>query len=190
MLIAETTLEDVLALSTPYNNQASLLPVPFGAALFTGAWGGIGAGQMFVAFSWSSQTLVRPDTSTLSLPAPPAALSLVGGDLGQVAGGTRGATTLWARRGLVKDGHICALSGEQSLAVSANNVLTVAAPTNPGGYDGWCVLVGPGLPDPVRHELSRAERALQHGPEPVHERVARGRGLRGSEPLDDLLLLP
>src|SRR6266566_3252830 len=142
MLIAEPTLEDVLALSTPYNNQASLLPVPFAAALFTGAWGGIGAGQMFVAFSWSSQTLVRPDTSTLSLPAPPAALSLAAGDLGQQAGGTRGATTLWARRGLVKDGHICALSGEQSLAISANNVLTIAAPTNPGGYDGWCVMVG------------------------------------------------
>ncbi len=126
------------------NPQGSVLPVPFGASLFTGSWGGIGVGQMFVAFSWTSQTLRYPDGSTLTLPAPPAGIALAAGDLNQVAGGTRGATTLFARRGLVKDGHVYALSGSQSFAVSANNRLTVAAPTAVPGYDGWCVMVDSG----------------------------------------------
>jgi len=134
---------DGSSISTGYNTQGSILPIPFGASLFTGSWGGIGTGQMFVAFSWASQTLRKPDGSTLTLPAPPAALSLVTGDLGQVAGGTRGATTLFVRRGLVKDGHVCAVSAEPAgFVVNVNNLLTVAAPTNPGGYDGWCVLIG------------------------------------------------
>jgi len=133
---------DGSSISTPYNNQGSVLPIPFKGNLFTGFWGGIGSGQMYVAFLWTTQTLYKPDGSTLTLPGPPAALSLAGGDLGQIAGGVRGATTLWARRGLVKDGHVYALSGEQSFAVSANNRLTVAAPAAVPGYDGWCVLVG------------------------------------------------
>ncbi len=128
--------------STAHNPQGSVLPIPFKGNLFTGFWGGIGSGQMYVAFLWTTQTLYKPDGSTLTLPGPPAALSLAGGDLGQIAGGVRGATTLWARRGLVKDGHVYALSGEQSFAVSANNRLTVAAPAAVPGYDGWCVLVG------------------------------------------------
>jgi hypothetical protein len=45
----------------------------------------------------------------------------------------------------LKDGHLEALSAEsQSLAVLANNRLTVATPAAVAGYDGWCVMVGTG----------------------------------------------
>lgn len=125
--------------STAHNPQGAILPVPFGGSLFTGAWGGIGAGQMFVAFSWAAQTLRLPDGSTISMPVPPAPLSAP--TLGQTAGGTRGALTLFARIGLVKDGHVYAVSSEASFAVSANNLLTITSPGSVAGYDGWCVLI-------------------------------------------------
>lgn len=134
--------DGTLRISTPLTQQGSMLPVPFAGSLFTASWGGIGAGQMFVGFSWASQTLYKPDGSTFTLPAPPTALSLAAGDLGQVAGGVRVATTLYARRGLVKDGHVYALSGEQSLLILLNDRLTVTSPTAVPGYDGWCVMVG------------------------------------------------
>ncbi len=128
------------AKSDAYNPQGSVLPVPWAANLFSYSAGGLGATQMWVGFTWSAQTLTKPDGSTLSVPVPPAALAAP--TLSQVAGGTRAALTLFARIALVKDGQYMALSAESSFAVSANNLLKITSPGSVAGYDGWIAWVG------------------------------------------------
>ncbi len=126
-------------ISSAHNLQGSILPVPWAASLFAFTWGGIATSQMWVAFSWPAQTITRPDGSIVSVPVPPAALSAPA--LSQVAGGTRGALTLFARIALVRDGQYAGVSAESSLAVSANNLLKITSPASVPGYDGWVPLI-------------------------------------------------
>lgn len=147
MLIAEPTLEEVLALSTGYNSQGSMQPITIGGGSSLLSWksGGIATGKMWLSFGWTAQTGYRPDGSTVSIAAPPAAPSAP--TLSQVALGSNGARTLFARIALVRHSvsgldQLYPVSAESSLAVNANNVLKITSPTNPGGYDGWLPLVG------------------------------------------------
>jgi hypothetical protein len=125
--------------SSALNGQGSTIPYGVPPNVLTSRWGGIGAGQMWIAFKWSTFNLIRADGSTLAVPAPPAALP--GPFLGDVAGGTRGALTLYARIGLVKNNELCAISGEASTAVGANRLLTITSPAAVAGYDGWMPMV-------------------------------------------------
>ncbi|HWE72511.1 MAG TPA: hypothetical protein VG328_05070 [Stellaceae bacterium] len=64
--------------------------------------------------------------------AAPAAPSL-----SQVAGGSLAAATLFAKATLVSPSGETAASSESSLAVSANNLLRIAAPASAGNATGW-----------------------------------------------------
>jgi uncharacterized protein (TIGR02217 family) len=64
------------------------------------------------------------------------------GSLTQSAGGALGATTYYVKSTWVTNSGETAVSGETNLAVSANNVLTVAHPGSPpAGAIGWNVYV-------------------------------------------------
>jgi hypothetical protein len=132
---------NLVSSSTSLNGQGSTLPSGVPAVSVTTRWGGSGAGKMWVAFTWSAFNVLRPDGSTMVVPGPPTALAAP--TLSQVAGGTRGATTLFARVALRKDGHLYAVSTESSMTVSANNLLNITSPASVPGYDGWVALVGP-----------------------------------------------
>lgn len=136
--------------STAFNDQGAFLPFvsPNPGTFFSYASGGPASGQMWISFDWSASTLYRPDASTLTVPAPPAAPGAP--TLSQVVGGALGARTRWARIAYLKTdpftGHqtLYPVSAEASFAISANNLLKVTSPADPGGglYSGWAVLVG------------------------------------------------
>jgi hypothetical protein len=134
--------------STAWNDNGAFLTFVSPTNFFSYATGGPASAQMWISFGWTSQNLLLPDGSTKSVPAPPAAPSAP--TLSQTPGGALGARTRWARIGyLVTDpatGHesVYTVSAEASFAISANNLLVITAPSDPGGgiYSGWCALVG------------------------------------------------
>jgi hypothetical protein len=136
--------------STAFNDQGAFLPFvsPNPGTFFSYASGGPAGAQMWISFDWSSSTLYRPDGTTLTVPAPPAAPSAP--TLSQVAGGVLGARTRYAKIAYLKTdpttGHetLYPVSAESSFAISANNLLKVTALADPGNglYSGWAVLVG------------------------------------------------
>jgi hypothetical protein len=141
--------DDGVAVSSSWQNpQASILPFSTTSpgTLFSYATGGIGNLQMWTSFSWNtSQNFYQPDGSTIALPGPEAALSAP--TLSQVAGGTRGALTLFGRIAYARIDGLTTLwrvSAEASFAVSANNLLKITSPADPGDgkYSGWFPLVG------------------------------------------------
>jgi len=155
MLIAEPMLEELLALSTPFNVQGSTLPTPVRNMDFRWSAGGAANGHMWVAWQWAispieDKTFYRPDGSTVNLKQAVTQIpNAVAPTLAQVAGGALGARTRYVRTALVKDGVLymglnfpLSTSGESSLAISANNLLKVTSPAAVAGFDGWCPLVG------------------------------------------------
>ena len=123
----------------------SLLPTPVSGTPFSyQQFAGVNFAS--VSWSWTAQTIYLPDGTTIAIPASSSLSVPAAPTLGQVAGGALGARTRYVRIGYVKISggarRIYSVSAESNFAISANNLLTVTAPTNPGGYDGWCVLVG------------------------------------------------
>lgn len=137
--------------SSMYNAQGAILSFvsPSPGTFFSYNTGGPGspAGKGWASFGWSSDTMRRPDGTTVTVPAAPAAPAAP--TLSEVAGGVLGARTRFARIAYVKteDGGteaVYPVSAESSFAISANNLLKVTSPSDPGGglYSGWVVLVG------------------------------------------------
>src|SRR5579859_498030 len=147
MLLVEPTLEDLLTLSTPYNDQVSMVPFVNGlSGLIAWASGGPSSGQMWLSFTWPSLTIQRADLSLLNL-TPPSVLAAP--STGTVVSGSLGARSLYARIAYIRsDGDYYSLysvSAEAGpIAVPANSVLQVNSPADPGGgqYIGWIPLVG------------------------------------------------
>jgi hypothetical protein len=140
------TLRQILSLSTPFKNQASMIPEPIILSPFTINMGGDGTGasaSMWAEWSWAAFTIYFADGSTVSVPSNTGLSAPAAPTLAQVAGGALGARAYFVRVGYVKNGVVMGVSSEVSLAVSANNLLKVTGPASgPAGYDGWCVLVG------------------------------------------------
>lgn len=132
---------DGSSISTGYNNQGSMPPTAVLANFFTYASAGPSL-HMWLSWGWNATAITRADGSTLNIPAAPAAPAAP--TLSQVAGGALGARTRWARIAYVKSRRLYPVSGESSFVLTANNLLKVQAPADPGGglYDGWAVLVG------------------------------------------------
>ncbi len=163
MLIAEPSLEDVLTLSTPFNNQGSVIPSPFalgasGGDGFNFNMGGAATGHMWITVSWLAGTgsghtkpLYRSDQSSITIAAPPGNTSVTP-TTGTTAGGALGARTYFVRVGYVKkingfpivglvESGPLTTSHEVSQAVAANNLLTITSPASLAGYDGWIPLI-------------------------------------------------
>src|SRR5205807_1317856 len=126
--------------SDAHNPQGSVLPTAVGATgMFSWKSGGLATSQMWISLTWSATTLYRPDGTTVAVPAPPAAPSAP--TLSQVAGGTRGATTLFARIAYARSLNgwvtLYPVSAESSLAVGANSLLKITSPGAVAGYDGY-----------------------------------------------------
>lgn len=132
--------------SDALNLQGSLLPFVSPSSFFSYADGGPATGQMWISFGWSAGSFNLPDGTTRAIAAAPAAPSAP--TLGQVAGGALGARTRWVRIAYAHADSVATnlypVSAESSFAISANNLLKVTSPADPGGglYDGYVVLVG------------------------------------------------
>ena len=106
--------------SPTLHEQGSMLPYVSPSNFLSYATGGPAAGQMWISFGWTSQSLNLPDQSTLTIPAPPAAPAAP--TLGQVAGGALGARTRWAK---VAYHATDVITGHESVyPVSTNNSST------------------------------------------------------------------
>lgn len=136
-------------MSSLHNPQGSILPNPSGASgMLTYSSGGGTNGHMWLTWkSIANVTMYRPDQTSLVINLTTVGVS--GYDvpgtasLSAVAGGALGARTYFVYVAYVKDRIVYPLTGgEASLAVGANNLLRVAAPTTNTNYDGWCVWVG------------------------------------------------
>jgi hypothetical protein len=94
-----------------------------------------------VDFTWSTFNIQRQDGSVITLP-PSTSLAVPGTpSISQVSGGSLAARTRYVRIALMRNGTIYGISGESSLAISANNLLHVTSPAAVAGYDGWMPLV-------------------------------------------------
>jgi len=129
---------DGSSISTPYNNQGSIPPITSPLSFFSYAAGGV-TSHMWVSWGWNATTVYRADGTSISVPAAPAAPAAP--TLTDVAGGALGARTDFVRICLQKGGNLYPVSAESSRAILANRLLKVTSPTNPGGYDGWRVLI-------------------------------------------------
>jgi len=169
--IRRPTLPEVRSLSTPYNTQASLIPIPVDATIFSYNTGGGTTGHMFGVLSTSaSYTLKFADGSTLTAPATNAYDRPAAPMLSQVASGALGARTLFARVAYVKinpENNAAVMyrtSAESSFAVSANNVLKITSPAAVAGYDGWVALIGTATGTEVIQERLGGGGAVYDGP--------------------------
>jgi hypothetical protein len=131
--------------SVSMEQQGSTVPMAVDSIPFSASIGGPGAGQMWVAWTWSGFNVYRPSaTGLLAIPAasamatPPSA----SGRLTQAAGGALAGRTRFVRIGYVRDQKCYRVGAEASIVLSANNLMTVQAPVAIAGYDGWCVVVG------------------------------------------------
>jgi hypothetical protein len=128
--------------SSAIKGQGSVVPTVMANQILSYAAGGPSSSAMWIAFSWSAFTLRLPDGTTISVPASSSLPTPATPSLSQVAAGSLGGRTLFARIGLVKNGMIYRVGAEASLAVSAFNVLYITSPSAVSGYDGWVPLVG------------------------------------------------
>ncbi len=131
-----------VGISTPHNNQGSLLPIavpgPGNQLLTFNKYANSNAASAQLVWSWAAFTLYRPDGTTISVPANTSMISNPPSPvLGQQAGGALGARTYFVRISYIKNGRLYGVSAEASLAVNANNLLTIAAPAQLAGMDGW-----------------------------------------------------
>jgi len=134
----------VIGISTALNPQGSIIPLTAASSPFsydTGDNAGLAACP-YLRWVWAAMTLYRPDGSTISVPSNAADPVPGSPSLGQVAGGAKAGRTYFVRLAYIKEGIIRGIGAEASLAVSLNNLLTVAAPTAQSGYDGWLPMIG------------------------------------------------
>lgn len=130
------------AVTSPKIQDSGVEPMPVTTSPFSYSTGGPGAAQMWVAWTWSAFTVYRLDGTTLSIGAASGMATPPSPTLSEVAGGALGARTRYVRIGYVRDGKVYRVGAEASLAINANNLLKVTAPSSVAGYTGWCVLVG------------------------------------------------
>lgn len=110
--------------------------------------GSTAAYQLIRTFGSFIEPVLAPNTvsavylAAVSIPAAGYSAP-TSGALSQSAAGALGATTYYVKSTWVTNSGETAVSGETNLAVSANNVLTVAKPTGspPAGAIGWNVYV-------------------------------------------------
>jgi hypothetical protein len=127
------------------NGHASAVPAPTNpATIFSYAAGDGGSLSPAINITWPSFSIVKPDGSSIAIPASASDAIPPLSTLGQIPGGVRALTTLHARTAYFKNNQLRGISADQSLAVAANNLLTLTSPPTPSPniYDGWMPLVG------------------------------------------------
>jgi hypothetical protein len=138
--------------SSAHNPQASIIPTPADPTILLYKAAGPATGRMYgILRRLSSYVFRRPDGSTLTAPATNAYSRPAQPTLSQVVAGALGARTRWVRvfylKFMPRSGNniwvIYRTSIEQSISLSANNLLKVTAPPTVTGYDRWGLMVGP-----------------------------------------------
>jgi hypothetical protein len=147
VLIRATEQDGSTKKSDAYNPQGSVLPTPVDFTFSYNSNAGGASSSAGLAVTWTAGKIYRPDGSTITVPASSSITAAPTPALSQVAGGALGARTRFVRIAYFKipprgGTWLYAFSAEASLAVNANNLLKVTAPTAVAGYDGWVVLVG------------------------------------------------
>jgi len=136
---------DGSSISTPYNNQGSVLPIAADVSLLSFSDNtGPGPTTGWLAWTWAAFNLPRPDNTSLAVAAnttmfanPPApTLSTVAGG-GPATGGT-----YFVKLAYRKDNHYIGLGPEASITVNNGDQLKVTAPASVANLDGWTILVG------------------------------------------------
>ncbi len=163
---------DGSSISTPYNNQGSIVPTPGDGTIFSYTAGGTTTGHMFAVISTSADYTLRfADGSAITAKATNAYDRPAAPTLSQVAGGALGARNYWVRVAFVKknpqnNSSVMYRSSAETanFAVSANNLLKVTSPAAVAGYDGWVVLIGTGANAEVIEQRLGGGGAVNDGP--------------------------
>src|SRR5207249_617431 len=92
--------------STPFDNQGSVPPSTVLTNILSYVTGGTTSGLMSVSWTWATFNILRADGTSIAVPASSAFSACPTPVLGQVAGGTLGARTIWVRIAYVKNGLI------------------------------------------------------------------------------------
>lgn len=131
--------DNTFHVSTAFNNHGNIPASALVSGAITVKTGTTSGASMTVVWGGSVGGLMDGSSIVLGIGgySAPGAPTLT-----QHSGGTRGATTLFVRLALVRDNMILAVGPESSIAVSANNQISVTSPSSVAGMDGWLPLIG------------------------------------------------
>jgi hypothetical protein len=128
--------------SAAFAPQGSTIPAPTDTGPFAFNSGGPSTGNMWLAWTWSSFLIYKPDGTTITVPASASLATPPSPVMSAVVAGALGARTLFARIGYSLNGLVYRVGAEASLALAANRTLKITSPAVQAGYDGWVVWVG------------------------------------------------
>lgn len=134
--------DNTFHISTALNAQGTIPPSAIPANFLTLTSLAVHGGDAGLYVTWAAQNplFIRADNSQLNIAASSAIPVAAAPTVGNVAGGTRALTTYFVRVAFIRLGCILSIGAESSIAVPANNVLTVQSPPSVAGFDGWLPL--------------------------------------------------